>query len=103
MPYHPLWKRERRDLLIELLKLGFKPTIISIKDDILDKKFLGTVLDIDVITEFDSIGIDASGEEGEYHTVVTDGPIFATPLKLDMKKQVLRDGYRFLDVGVLQQ
>ncbi|MBW1851483.1 MAG: adenosine nucleotide hydrolase, partial [Deltaproteobacteria bacterium] len=47
-------------------------------------------------------GIDASGEEGEYHTVVTDGPIFSSPVPLQMKGQVAHDGYCFLDVGLLQ-
>jgi len=44
-------------------------------------------------------GIDASGEEGEYHTVVTDGTIFSFPIYLKKKEKVFRDGYWFLDVS----
>lgn len=98
-PYHPLWKKARRDLLGELLELGFEATIVAVKEGVLDRRFLGTTLNMDVIGEIESIGIDPSGEGGEYHTVVTDGPTFTFALSLEMKEQVLRDGYWFLDVS----
>jgi uncharacterized protein (TIGR00290 family) len=96
----PLWKKARRDLLEELLGAGFTATIVTVKDGVLDRRFLGKVLNASVIEEIDREGIDASGEEGEYHTVVTDGSIFSHPIQLEMGKQVLRDGYWFLDVSV---
>lgn len=97
--YHPLWKKVRRDLLEELLEVGFKATIIAVKEGVLDRRFLGQVLHGDVITEIESAGVDASGERGEYHTVVTNGPIFSSEIHLKKKEQVLRDGYWFLDVS----
>jgi len=100
--YEPLWKRARKDLLEEFLRLRFKALIISVKQDVLDKGFLGQELTEQVISELEKSGIDASGEEGEYHTVVTDGPIFSSPVLLQMKGQVVHDGYCFLDVDLLQ-
>jgi len=99
--YEPLWKCKRGDLLDELFAAGFKATIVSIKESLLDKKFLGMTLSPELIKEFAEIGIDPSGEEGEYHTVVTAGPIFSTPIELDPKEQVSVQGYRFLDVSVI--
>ena len=98
--YQPLWKESRRDLLDELVGAGFKATIVAVKNDVLDKQFLGKTLDTDAIREIEKTGIDICGEEGEYHTVITDGPIFSTPLELNTKKQILRDGYWFLEVDV---
>lgn len=98
-PYQPLWKQARRRLLEELFKTGFKATIVVVKEGTLDRRFLGKTLDADVVLEIEEMGIDSSGEQGEYHTVVTDGPIFSAPLHLDMKRQVLRDGYWFLEVS----
>lgn len=98
--YQPLWKKPRRDLLDELLEAGFKATIIAVKNAVLDKQFLGKTLNADTICEIEKAGIDICGEEGEYHTVITDGPIFSTPLELNTKKQILRDGYWFLEVDV---
>ena len=96
--HQPLWKKQRRDLIDELLEAGFKATIVAAKDGVLDKQFLGKTLDADTICEIEKAGIDLYGEEGEYHTVVTDGPIFSAPIDLNMKTQVLRNGYWFLEV-----
>ena len=98
--YQPLWKKPRRDLLDELLDAGFKATIVAVKNGVLDKQFLGKILDADTICDIEKTSIDICGEQGEYHTVITDGPIFSTPLDLNTKKQILRDGYWFLDVDV---
>lgn len=95
----PLWGKARGDLFKELFEAGFKATICAVKEGVLDKQFLGRILNRDIVAEIESIGIDGSGEGGEYHTVVTDGPIFSAPLHLEMKGQVVRDGYCFLDVS----
>lgn len=96
--YHPLWKRDRRELLHEFIELGFAATIIAIKEDALGSEFLGKVITKDLIQDFENAGIDASGEAGEYHTVVTGGPIFRSSIQLIAGDQVLRNGYRYLDV-----
>jgi diphthine-ammonia ligase len=98
-PYEPLWKEARQDILNEFLDLGFEATVIVTKQGTLDNSFLGRTLDLQVIADMVEAGIDASGEEGEYHTVVTDGPIFSFPLYLEEKEKVFRDGYWFLDVA----
>ncbi|MTI67559.1 MAG: diphthine--ammonia ligase [Firmicutes bacterium] len=81
LTYHPLWKEERKKLLKEFVDLGFKAKIVSLKKSLMDKKYLGKTLDYKLINELESIGIDPCGEEGEFHTVVYDGPIFSYPLK----------------------
>jgi len=98
--YEPLWQTPRRALLDEFLELGFTATIIAVKQDLLSQKFLGRTLDRDVIAELENAGVDASGEEGEYHTVVTDGPIFSKSVKIAKKGIVIKNGYCFLDVAV---
>lgn len=98
--YEPLWQAARRDLLNEFLQLGFKATIIAVKQSALSNSFLGRTLDQQVITDLEQAGVDASGEEGEYHTVVTQGPLFSAALHLKIKDQVVQDGYCFLDVSL---
>jgi len=99
-PYEPLWKEARQDILNEFLALGFEATVIATRQGILDSSFLGRTLDLQVIADMVEAGIDASGEEGEYHTVVTDGPVFSFPIYLEEKEKVFRDGYWFLDVSL---
>lgn len=95
----PLWGKSRSELAGELLGAGFKATIVAVREDALDRRFLGRTLDEALIEEFTGLGIDVSGEAGEYHTVVTDGPIFSTPLVLKVKGEFFNDSHWFLDVS----
>ncbi len=86
-------------MIDELLGAGFKATIIAVREDDLDRRFLGKTLDEALIQEFTGLGIDVSGEAGEFHTVVTDGPVFSSPLTLEAKGEFFNDGQWFLDVS----
>jgi len=97
-PYHPLWKMERRAVLNELLKHGFECVIIVVKDEKLPPSFLGKTLTEDVIKEIESYGIDACGEEGEFHTVVMNGPIFTRKINIYYDGIHQDSGYSFLKV-----
>lgn len=72
----PLWQRDRADNVYELVDLGYKCLIKSINNTLLPKELLGKVIDRTVIDTMRSSGIDICGENGEYHTLVMDGPIF---------------------------
>ena len=98
--YEPLWKRSRMDLLEEFLDLGFRATIVSVKKSVLDESFLGRSLSREVVALLQEAGVDLSGEKGEYHTVVIDGPIFSAPINLVAKGIITQDGYNFIDLGL---
>lgn len=97
-PYLPLWKASRKNLLDDFVSSGFKSLIVAVRDSTLSRDYLGRILDQGLINEFIRIGIDPSGEAGEYHTVVTDGPVFSEQLQLRKGKTVFRSGYWCLDV-----
>jgi uncharacterized protein (TIGR00290 family) len=99
-PLLPLWKEPRRKLVEEVLSAGFSATIVATQDKTIGDKYLGRVLDHDLLREFEAIGIDACGENGEFHTVVTNGPGFKAPIRLTPGQKVLRDGVWFLDLSV---
>ncbi|MGB2581571.1 MAG: diphthine--ammonia ligase [Thermoplasmata archaeon] len=96
----PLWNVGRDELLEELVSQGFKAIVVSVKDGTLGKRWLGRTLDRNMIAVFKSSGIDPSGESGEYHTCVVDGPLFSRPVRLEQGNSTLRDGYWFLDLSV---
>jgi diphthine-ammonia ligase len=81
-PLHPLWQRERRGVVEEFLQRGFDALIVVVRDGLLDRSFLGRRLRDGVIDELERAGVDICGENGEFHTLVVDGPLFATPLRL---------------------
>ncbi|MBN2302688.1 MAG: diphthine--ammonia ligase [Lentisphaerae bacterium] len=99
-PFHPLWKRDRCELLEEFIALGFKAVIVVVKGDKLDRGFLGRSISIETIRDLKNAGVDASGELGEYHTVLTDGPIFSSRIMVRTKRQVRHEEYWFQEVAL---
>ena len=94
-PHLPLWQRDRRELLEEFLGLGFRATIVACNDEQMGNRYLGRTLDASLIDEFERIGIDPCGEKGEYHTVVTDGPLFDHPIQFQPGEFSQHSGYWF--------
>ena len=81
----PLWQTDRFALLEEWWQLGFEARIIAVRDGVVGREFLGRQLDSQTAKELVQLGVDACGENGEFHTVVTDGPIFRHPIRLVLK------------------
>jgi len=77
---YPLWQRDRVENVRELLSLGYRCLIKSINNRLLPKTLLGRILDEAALAEMEACGIDVCGENGEYHTLVVDGPVFRQPL-----------------------
>lgn len=102
-PFHPLWKRPRRALLQEFIDLGFKATVVVVNNSKLDFRFLGREIDRETVRDMETAGIDASGELGEYHTVVTAGPIFSSEIGLEVKGRQTHSGYSFLETSGKRQ
>jgi len=100
VPVHPLWKRDRRELLEEFIALGFSAQIVVINEQKLDKRFLGKIIQAQTISEMEEAGIDPSGELGEYHTVVTGGPIFSSKVEIKTVGQEHHEAYCFLKVDL---
>jgi diphthine-ammonia ligase len=82
----PLWGRDRNTLLRQLLDNGFKVRISCVNTRWLDASWVGREINDAAIAELRSIreqnGLDLCGEEGEYHTLVVDGPPFTRRLDI---------------------
>jgi uncharacterized protein (TIGR00290 family) len=76
----PLWQEDRELLVREFINKGYKALLKRVNKNYLDQSFLKRTLDLDMIEEFKVLGIDVCGENGEYHTLVYDGPLFLEPL-----------------------
>jgi uncharacterized protein (TIGR00290 family) len=96
----PLWKRPRIDLLHEFLSLGFDALIVAANEETMGKRFLGKRLCTELVKEFQYMGIDPAGENGEYHTVVLNGPIFQHAVTIKPRDEFFRSGYWFLDLEI---
>jgi uncharacterized protein (TIGR00290 family) len=95
-PILPLWKMEAKELLAEFWQGGFKAIVVATR---LDESLLGRGLDKAFLDEIQKFDCHPCGESGEYHTLVFDGPIFKTPLKVIPGKKEKGDNVWFLEIS----
>jgi len=75
----PLWNENRLSLVNEFLEAGFKARVTCVDGRFLDGSFVGLEFDSQFIASLPE-GVDACGENGEFHTFVYDGPNFSQPV-----------------------
>lgn len=97
----PLWNDSPSKLIEEFIEFGFKAIVVSCQADKFDKDFVGRPVDKDFLAELKSKNICPCGENGEFHTLVVDGPMFKRKIKILESKPVLKESfwkYWFLDI-----
>lgn len=92
----PLWKGDRKQLVIDMLNSGIKAIIVSCNTT-LGKEFLGREISLNLLDELEHLGVDCCGENGEYHTLVIDCPLFEKSIQLPNYKKVQHENYCFID------
>jgi len=85
----PLWKRNTRELIRELIDLGFRAVVVAIDAGRLDASFAGREIDRDFLQDLPP-NVDACGENGEFHAFCYDGPIFSHPVNFTPGKPTYR-------------
>jgi diphthine-ammonia ligase len=91
----PLWQQDRRALVFQMLEAGIKSMIVSC-NTVLGETFLGQYLSPELIGLLEEKGVDVCGENGEFHTVVVNCPLFNEAIQLPAFNTVLHDNYWFL-------
>lgn len=95
-PVFPLWGKPTRALLEEMLANGLRACLTCVDPSVLPAEFAGCELTAKLLERMPE-HIDPCGENGEFHTFVFDGPMFAQPLDIEMGEVVTRDGFVFAD------
>ncbi|MBM4142246.1 MAG: adenine nucleotide alpha hydrolase [Lentisphaerae bacterium] len=96
-PVFPLWGRRTDELAAEMLAAGVEAYVSSVDLKKLPADFAGERWSRDLIARFPA-GCDPCGENGEIHTVVVDGPMFARRLPVARGEIVVRDGFAYADI-----
>lgn len=86
----PLFGRDTAQLARQMQNGGLRARVCCVDTQQLDARFAGRAFDADFIAELPD-GCDPCGENGEFHTLVYDGPMFRTPLDVIEGETVLRD------------
>ena len=93
----PLWGSDTAALARRFLAAGFRAVVVCVDPRALDASFAGRDYDDAMLADLPP-GVDPCGENGEFHTFVTAGPIFAAPIPCRRGEVVERDGFLFADL-----
>ena len=96
----PLFGSSTTMLFEEWVSSGAEAVIVTAREQFFDESWLGRQLHMNLLPEFERLGVDPCGERGEYHTVVTNTPLFSEPLSLQFQGRVQRAGCWALDLTV---
>jgi uncharacterized protein (TIGR00290 family) len=93
----PLWGKDTGELTESFISLGFQAITTCIDTRVMDKNFLGRVMDEDFFTGLPA-GVDPGGENGEFHSFVFAGPIFREKVAYTVGERVIKDSFHFCDL-----
>jgi uncharacterized protein (TIGR00290 family) len=97
-PLFPLWGRDTAALAAQFVDSGFRAILTCVDTTQLGAEFAGRDFDAALLAALPA-SVDPCGENGEFHTCVHAGPIFAQPLALRAGEHVLRDNrFEYCDV-----
>jgi TIGR00289 family protein/arCOG00187 universal archaeal metal-binding-domain/4Fe-4S-binding-domain containing ABC transporter, ATP-binding protein len=89
--FAPLWHKNPRELLGEMVEEGFEIMIVGCSAEGLDERWLGRVLDKKALAELDRLhdryGIHVAGEGGEYESMVLYGPHMKKRICVEYEKE----------------
>lgn len=93
----PLWGKDARALVRRFIKDGFQAVTVCVSEQHLDESFLGQSLDAAFLERLPEV-TDPGGENGEYHSFVHDGPLFARSIDVQLGEVVARNGHYYQDL-----
>jgi uncharacterized protein (TIGR00290 family) len=89
--HFPLWGLDTRELADGFVSLGYRARLVCVDTTQLARSFAGRLFDAALLAELPE-SVDPCGERGEFHTFVSDGPIFGAPVPYVTGEVVLREG-----------
>jgi ABC transporter with metal-binding/Fe-S-binding domain ATP-binding protein len=97
---NPLWKKDQKELLEEIVEEGYKAIISGVFAYPLDRSWLGREIDREMIDRLvklqEKYGISPAGEGGEIETTTLDAPPFRKRIEI-LESEIKTKG----DSGVL--
>lgn len=95
---HPLWQEPRKSIVEELLDANFEAYIVVVNTKMMPANYVGSRFTKEIVDELEAAGIDSCGENGEFHTIVVDGPIFSERVPIEIGMPVEKGDYVFSPV-----
>jgi uncharacterized protein (TIGR00290 family) len=96
-PMFPVWGLPTARLAEEMIEQGLRARLSCIDTRVLDISFAGRAFDRSLLEDLPS-SVDPCGENGEFHTCVSAGPMFANSLELETGEVVTREPFVWTDL-----
>ena len=96
-PVFPLWQIPTHKLAREMIRTGLKAKLVCVDPKKLAPEFAGREFDEQLLADLPA-EVDPCGENGEFHTCVYAGPMFANEIPVVTGERVERDGFCYCDV-----
>jgi diphthamide synthase (EF-2-diphthine--ammonia ligase) len=79
---------------MQMLDSGIETMIVSC-NEMMGEQFIGQLVTPSLVDELELLGVDACGENGEYHTLVLDCSLFSSAINVSVEEKVKHEGYWF--------
>jgi diphthine-ammonia ligase len=104
----PLWHADRLAVLRRLVDLGFEVIFSLVKEPwFANGDWVGRRIDASCIADLQALhvqnGIDLCGENGEYHSLVLNAPMFKNRIELELGQSVKTEKMWHLPIAVKQK
>ena len=97
VPVFPLWGRPTRALADDMIDAGTEAYVCTVDLKKLPASFAGRRFDR-VLLDALPAGIDPCGENGEFHSFVSGGPMLSRKVAVKTGQTVERDGFAYTDL-----
>lgn len=96
-PIFPIWGEDTADLAQEVIRTGFRATIVCVDPTQVPAELASREYDQSLLADLPA-SADPCGERGEFHTFVWDAPNYGAPIVVCGGETVERDGFWFADL-----
>jgi uncharacterized protein (TIGR00290 family) len=96
-PVFPLWERPTAALAREMIDAGVEAHLACVDCGKLGAHFAGRRFDRSLLAMFPA-AVDPCGENGEFHSFVTAGPMLQGRIAVNVGEIVERDGFAYADL-----
>ena len=86
----PLWGIDTAELAQTVIAEGYVARLVCVDTTQLASEFAGRLFDERLLADLPP-SVDPCGERGEFHTFISDGPLFDAPVAYLVGEKVLRD------------
>ncbi len=96
-PVFPLWLRDTRSLAEEMMRAGLVAHLTTVDPRQVPSELVGRKWDESLLAELPSTA-DPCGENGEFHTFVSAGPMLSSPIRIQVREAIERDSFYYCDL-----